>query len=177
MQERRLLQSLKTYMLSVFPQIFLSTEKPLHRRVLKELSRHHFYLHVMLRVLFPQTMNESQATTAAGGTGSLGGRLNLPVIPMFKILTIQTMLMFLLALLYDLQFPSSQASRAHCFTRLTYSSCLSIQSLVDSSQSVCHWVLIHHQVLVSMWSNMFLVLISRFQGIFTPSLPDSNVST
>jgi len=53
-----------------------------------------------------------------------------------QLLTIQTMLMFLLAIFYDLQAPDDDGS---CATFLTSDTCVARKSMFDKSQSYCSW--------------------------------------
>ncbi len=53
-----------------------------------------------------------------------------------QLLTVQTMLMFLLAVFYDLQAPDDDGS---CATFLTSDTCVARKSMFDKSQSYCSW--------------------------------------
>ena len=54
-----------------------------------------------------------------------------------QLLTIQTMLMFLLAVFYDLQAPSDDGS---CLQYYSKESCLSRKTYLDVSQTYCQWM-------------------------------------
>ena len=54
-----------------------------------------------------------------------------------QLLTVQTMLMFILAVFYDLQFPSDDGE---CKSYEDEKSCLSPKSVLDSSNNLCRWV-------------------------------------
>jgi hypothetical protein len=53
------------------------------------------------------------------------------------LLTVQSMLMFILAVFYDLQYPQDDGK---CSTYESEKSCLEPQSVLDSSNNLCHWV-------------------------------------
>jgi hypothetical protein len=53
------------------------------------------------------------------------------------LLTVQSMLMFILAVFYDLQYPQDDGA---CQTYLTQETCLKPNSALDSSNHLCRWV-------------------------------------
>jgi hypothetical protein len=53
------------------------------------------------------------------------------------LLTVQSMLMFILAVFYDLQYPQDDGK---CVTYETEKLCLEPKSVLDSSNHLCHWV-------------------------------------
>ena len=53
-----------------------------------------------------------------------------------RVVTVQSMLMFLLAVTYDLQSPSDDGT---CIQWVTEQDCLSRKSHLDSTQSLCQW--------------------------------------
>jgi hypothetical protein len=53
------------------------------------------------------------------------------------LLTIQSMLMFILAVFYDLQYPQDDGE---CSTYESEKLCLKPQSVLDSSNHLCRWV-------------------------------------
>jgi hypothetical protein len=53
------------------------------------------------------------------------------------LLTVQSMLMFILAVFYDLQYPQDDGA---CRTYVTQESCLKPNSVLDSSNHLCRWV-------------------------------------
>ena len=61
---------------------------------------------------------------------------NIDLLHVTRVATIQSMLMFVLAVTYDLQSPSDDGS---CLQWLTEESCLLRTSYLDSSQSYCRW--------------------------------------
>ena len=58
------------------------------------------------------------------------------LIALLELLTMQTMMMFMLALLYDLQGPDDDGS---CVYKLSESTCVARKSILDSQQSYCSW--------------------------------------
>ena len=61
---------------------------------------------------------------------------NIDLLHVTRVVTIQSMLMFVLAVTYDLQSPSDDGS---CSQLLTEETCLSRKSYLDSTQSYCQW--------------------------------------
>jgi hypothetical protein len=53
------------------------------------------------------------------------------------LLTVQSMLMFILAVFYDLQYPQDDGA---CVTYESEKSCLAPNSVLDSSNHLCRWV-------------------------------------
>jgi len=82
-------QNLLNYTSQVFPSIF--SNEPIARRIWLEISRHHRYLTLL--------------TASKGDSGD-----NQRILTCIQLLSVQTMLMFLLALLYDLQGPSDDGT-------------------------------------------------------------------
>ena len=64
---------------------------------------------------------------------------NLNLLNVSRIVTIQSMLMFILAVSYDLQSPSDDGS---CLQWLGEETCLRRKSYLDSTQSYCRWDLL-----------------------------------
>jgi hypothetical protein len=58
------------------------------------------------------------------------------LIGLFELMTLQTMMMFMLAVLYDLQGPDDDGS---CLLKADASSCESRKSILDSQQTYCSW--------------------------------------
>jgi hypothetical protein len=108
-------ERLVRYVDSVFPVIFYPGHLLL--RLKDEIRRNHRYL-MMFMLL----------------EGELEGKKRL--INGIQLLTIQSALMFLLALLYDLQQPTDDGS---CPNNLTELTCYAKKSLFDSSKAYCHW--------------------------------------
>eukprot|EP01036_Dinobryon_divergens_P026337 gene26337-biopygen21943 len=63
---------------------------------------------------------------------------NLTVLNVSRIVTVQSMLMFILAVSYDLQSPSDDGS---CVNWQTEASCVERKSYLDSTQTYCQWEL------------------------------------
>jgi len=108
-------QNLLNYTSQVFPSIF--SNEPIARRIWSEICRHHRYLTLM--------------TASKGEAGD-----NQRILTCIQLLTVQTMLMFLLALLYDFQGPSDDGT---CNLNQTETDCLYRKSVLDRSQSYCAW--------------------------------------
>jgi hypothetical protein len=109
-------QYLTDYVIETFPSVF--SNKPFFSRLYGEVKRHHRYLTVL---------------TAPEGENGNKQRILVGV----ELLTVQTMLMFLLAVLYDLQGPSDDGT---CYYNLSEESCLHRKSVIDASQTYCLWV-------------------------------------
>ncbi|CAE7472509.1 unnamed protein product [Symbiodinium microadriaticum] len=105
---------LSTYVNEIFPAVFQPSSGSL--RLWNEISKHHRYLLLL-------TAKGKNADTTRMITG-------------IHLLTIQSMLMFILAVCYDLQFPSDDGT---CATHMTESSCLKEKSIFDTQASVCAW--------------------------------------
>jgi len=105
---------LTAYVNEIFPSVFHA--KSVSRRLWDEICKHHRYL-----VLF----------TASGVDGD-----NLRILTGLHLLTIQSMLMFILAVCYDLQFPQDDGS---CEAFTTESECLRQKSPFDVDVSLCSW--------------------------------------
>jgi hypothetical protein len=103
------------YAEEVFPVAF--RDAPRLNRVYEELKRHHRY--------FLMLTCTSDASTDRGR-----------IISGVRLLTVQTMLMFLLAVFYDLQAPADDGTCQHHFTEL---SCLQRKSILQAHESYCQW--------------------------------------
>jgi hypothetical protein len=120
-----------------FPAVF--QQKSAFQRLWEEISRHHRYL--LLFVPFNHIKSSQRSMTT------------------IHLLTVQSMLMFILALCYDLQvliftliyslitliisqFPRHNES---CQTHYDKSSCLAEKSLFDLTQSSCQWILMRER--------------------------------
>jgi hypothetical protein len=107
------LQRLVEYVTSVIPTAFRKNSILGH--IVAELKEHHAYLRYF--------------------TGSFSREV-YPVIGVLDMITIQSMLMFLLALLYDLQAPQNDGS---CDNFSIAAACTERKSLLDPTQSYCTW--------------------------------------
>jgi len=103
---------LMRYCRAVVPKIYDSS--PFLLRAKDEMLRHHLYISTLL--------------------GQDSHRF--PALSMLQILTIQTTLMFLMALLYDLQAPDNDGS---CSAYLTEDHCLQRRSILDHRVTYCEW--------------------------------------
>jgi hypothetical protein len=103
------------YVEEVFPVAF--RDAPRFDRVYAELKRHHRY--------FLMLTCTSDASTDRDR-----------IISGVRLLTVQTMLMFLLAVFYDLQAPADDGS---CQAHVTELSCLERKSVLQAHESYCIW--------------------------------------
>jgi hypothetical protein len=108
---------LYAYLNSIFPDVF-HREGSTWNGLMNELRKHHRYIAIL----------------RGGGTFSH----EIRVKTVLQMLTVQTMLMFVLALCYDLQYPSDNGQ---CSMYTTQASCLKPSSMFDSSQQMCEWML------------------------------------
>lgn len=136
------------YISEIFPSVF--GDKPVTSRLVDEIKRHHRYL-----------------TLFTAEPGSKGDTKRL--LTGLEMLSVQTMLMFLLAMLYDLQGPDDDGS---CTTHLTESKCLDRKSLFDNDLDYCKWTdssqLCEYQT-PSMNLNVMIiiaVLVALFTAVF-----------
>ena len=109
-------ERLLSYIDNVFPSVYSGGKSKLHRLVC-ELRTHHRYL-----TLF--TLGDGQLSTFG------------KVLIIVQVLTMETMQMFLLAVMYDLQGPENDGS---CVSHISEGDCLERTSIFDSSQSYCKW--------------------------------------
>ena len=119
----KLVNDLIRYVDSILPPVYVSSS--FLSRFKTELLRHHAYLNIIFGL-----ENSSEYSNRGG----------LPWVPVFHLLTIQTMLIFLLAVLYDLQYPSSPQDRQKCYTFITKDDCLRQKSLFDDTETFCQWL-------------------------------------
>lgn len=108
-------QYLVDYVVEVFPSVF--SNKPFVSRVFGEIKRHHRYLTIFTA---PETESGDKQR----------------ILTSIQVLTVQTMLMFLLALLYDIQSPTDNGS---CVFHTEEVECVAVKSPFDQSQSYCAW--------------------------------------
>jgi hypothetical protein len=101
------------YVNTVFPAVYNQT--PFISRIWSEVMRHHRYVHLFI--------GSSMRTTKG-------------IISGIQLLTIQTMLMFLLAVFYDLQGPSDDGS---CQQYNIMDKCLKRKSFLDHTEAYCKW--------------------------------------
>eukprot|EP01032_Pedospumella_encystans_P010499 gene10499-12265_t len=101
--------------METFPSVF--SNKPFFGRMYGEIKRHHRYLTLL--------------TATKGPTGDKDR-----ILTAVDLLSTQTMLMFLLALLYDVQAPTNDGK---CVTYLDKGNCLQRRSPFDDDQTYCIW--------------------------------------
>ncbi len=106
---------LSNYVNSVIPSVFSSTG--LMKRMSTELLQNHSY--------FSLFYNRDSRMSR-----------DKKILLCIQLLTIQTMLMFLLAVFYDLQGPDDDGT---CVTYTTSDLCLARKSIFDKSQTYCSW--------------------------------------
>lgn len=104
---------LTEYVNTVFPSVYNQT--PFVSRIWGELVKHHRYIHMFVG---------SSIRTTKG------------VVSGIQLLTTQTMLMFLLAVFYDLQGPSDDGS---CARYNVVDQCLQRRSFLNSRETYCKW--------------------------------------
>ena len=106
---------LTDYVMETFPSVF--SNKPFFSRLYGEVKRHHRYLTLLTA---PETESGDKQRILTG----------------IELLTVQTMLMFLLAVLYDTQGPSDDGT---CQYYTDATECLNRKSIFDPSQTYCQW--------------------------------------
>ncbi len=114
-------QYLTAYVGEVLPSVFRA--KTGLTRFWEEVSKNHRYL-----LLF----------TASGEDGD-----SKRMLTGIHLLTVQSMLMFILAVFYDLQYPQDDGV---CQSYLTRSECMKPKSPLDSSNHLCRWVVLGGEV-------------------------------
>lgn len=100
------------YIDSIFPPVFAK------RAVLKLLARELYHHHEFINLFFKLSERSD------------------PVLDVFKMISMQSYLLFLLALLYDLNYPDDDGS---CALHTSEQDCLGRKSLLDPSQTYCQW--------------------------------------
>jgi hypothetical protein len=111
--ERDVQESLKAYVSNFFPHVF--SDKTQNTRLFYEITRHHKYFSVFGREI---------------GIRKWLGSL--------EILTFLTFYMFVLAILYDIQFPADDGS---CSLNTSADMCISSKSMFDQNKSKCGWTI------------------------------------
>jgi hypothetical protein len=106
------------YIDSVIPVIF-QPRQSLWSYVSHEILEHHRYLNIFL-------LRSKQSE-------------KMRFITAFQMLTVQSMLIFLLSIFFDLQYPA-HANAGTCGHYLTEEGCLSETSIFESDESICRWV-------------------------------------
>jgi len=106
---------LTTYVDQVFPSAFRN--KPRFERFFDEVSKNHRYVMVL-------------------SCGSNAKEDHHRILTGVRLLSVQTMLMFLLAVFYDLQGPDDDGT---CAAFVSESACLTRASILDAHQKYCQW--------------------------------------
>jgi hypothetical protein len=107
-------QYLSDYINSIFPEVF--REKPFFTRMYNELIKNHRYIYLL--------------TSSGKGTD------NKRILIGIQLLTTQTMLMFLMAVFYELEGPDDDGT---CQLYDSKSTCLKRASILDYSQTYCKY--------------------------------------
>jgi hypothetical protein len=162
-------EKISEYVHAVFPAVYNHTSPLI--RLKDELRKNHRYLK-----LFTAPANE------------MGDQSR--ILTGMQLLTTQSMLMFFLALFYDLQGPDDDGS---CVKFVTEENCLSRKSMLDSAQMYCHWgyaeakgsyvctfnnegisflAAIYAAVIVSIVSSLFMKPMDYFFDILTAPTAD-----
>eukprot|EP01031_Cornospumella_fuschlensis_P022535 gene22535-27504_t len=105
-------QSLLNYIDSLFPAVFVS--KSALTGVLHEVYEKHPYINLLFRLHKSRT----------------------PIIEVVKIVTLQTFLLFMLALLYDINYPTDDGS---CALNMNEKDCLRRKYEFEPTVSYCRW--------------------------------------
>lgn len=108
-------QMLDEYINSLFPSVF--TSPSILDGLVSEVYNKHTYINLFFR------LHKSQS----------------PLLDLLKIATSQSLLLFLLALLYDISYPSDDGS---CITYMTKNSCLHRRYDFDPTRTYCMWTLL-----------------------------------
>jgi hypothetical protein len=114
-------EQIMLYIDLIMPAVYNGKENVFHR-TMREIGLHHRYFHLF---------------SVDSRRKSLIDRLYRTV----KILTVQTTMMFIQAVLFDLQNPSDDGT---CYQYATEYQCLSRKTPLDSSISYCSWELIDY---------------------------------
>lgn len=104
---------LNKYVRSIFPAVFRADSG--WTRLWFEIQRHHRYIQLF------SSENKNNARRIITGV---------------HLMTVQSMLMFMLAVVYDVQFPEDDGT---CAGYTTQKSCLMKKSLFDPSSTLCEW--------------------------------------
>lgn len=142
--QHRLLTSLQTYMWSVLPSVY--QPGPWYVKLLRQLERHHSYVRIVAAALNRPVYATSSEWNEPVPPSDTNIMLRLrqresrqQVLHIFQVLTKITVSFFVLAVLYDLQYPSDDGSCAQPANNVDESSCLQRRSLLDPSLSYCMW--------------------------------------
>lgn len=140
--------NIKNYLDKNIPSVF-DPEKNIFSKLFEELKSKHEYF-----------------------SSILGNNKNNNLVLIFKITTIQILLLFLLALLYDLQFPDDDGS---CDNK-TFNECFKKKSILDNHVTYCKWednsclyntpnftpkVMVYAFILTSLFTSLFSVPIMK----------------
>lgn len=141
----RTVESIKRYMNNYIDQVFPTVygSSPWYKRLVKEVLKHHRYMSLFSS---DSTPKERFTTTV-------------------HLLTVQTMLMFMLAVFYDIQFPVDDGS---C-DGLTVETCEDEKSVFNTADSVCIW---NSESALCAWKEPYIgweivIIISIVVAVFT----------
>jgi hypothetical protein len=114
---------LNKYLWSLLPSVFYPLSW--HKRIWLQFAQHHKYISAMFQLLdMANSTNESQEKKKDA------------ILKILHLLTSVTLACFVLALLFDQQYPTDDGSCVVLSTKLT---CLARTSVLDPSCSYCRW--------------------------------------
>jgi hypothetical protein len=118
-------EKLERYMTSLLPDVF--SDKPSWERIYRVLCSNHVYF----RVFYRHSTGISFSFSGAGIASAVE-----QLVEYVALLSYLTTMMLLLAVFYDIQWPSDDGT---CDLYSTESSCLATKSVFDKAQSKCEW--------------------------------------
>lgn len=124
-QKQSLQASLKFYAAICLPDVFHSDSQL--NRLWEQIRNRHKYVHIVYCLIYNQRIESEEIKKHE-------------VLMIAHILTAITMSCFVLAVLYDLQYPSDDGT---CKLYMTQDTCLSRKTLLDSQMTLCIWKNFH----------------------------------
>ena len=119
-------KKLHNYIIAVIPTVF--HPKPWLQRIWHEFCYHHDHIRVIISALGLYGKQEEEKEER---------EVKKTRLEVAQLLTSITMACFLLAMLYDLQYPNNDGS---CGLFKDETSCLTRKSVLDPTQSFCMWI-------------------------------------
>jgi hypothetical protein len=137
---------LHEYFIAIFPTIF-HPNVSWWERCWHELCVNHKYIHIVYVLLFEKDEDRDDEDASSNSTGLVrhstikrnkirANRHKEVMLDMFELLTATTLSCFILAVLYDWQYPTDDGS---CQEYLTEAACLHRKSFLDQSATYCNW--------------------------------------